>query len=125
MERNDIIEGNKLIAEFMGATPIRGEYDMYQVIEDIKDGVNEKHFFIPSEMEFNSSWNWLMPVVEKIEEMGFWFELRTHKTGNRAVIGDYNYDTKPISNVFKTSKIESVFMCVVCFIKWYNENKNK
>tara|TARA_R100000654_G_scaffold3249_1_gene11174 strand:+ start:2972 stop:3343 length:372 start_codon:yes stop_codon:yes gene_type:complete len=65
------MKDNKLIAEFMGAKPIvlgnSTEYEMYGIIECINDGVDEKHFFIDDEMEFHTSWGWLMPVVEKIE----------------------------------------------------------
>ena len=64
------MEDNKLIAEFMGAKPIvlgiSTEYEMYGIIECINDGVDEKHFFIDDEMEFHTSWDWLMPVVKKI-----------------------------------------------------------
>lgn len=113
METNDIIEGNKLIAEFMGATPIRGEYDMYQVIEDIKDGENEKHFFIPNEMEFNSSWNWLMPVVKKCR-------FETNHLNERFTQLDI-----AIQNALCNCEIQNIFETVVDFINWYDENKNK
>lgn len=52
MNDQEIIEGNKLIAEFMG--------------------MGEK--FLPMDYEhengvrYHSSWDWLMPVVEKIEK---------------------------------------------------------
>lgn len=65
---------NKTMAEFMGAKPFRESvsediysYEMYGVIESIDDGVDEKHFFLPSEMKFHISWDWLVPVVQKIE----------------------------------------------------------
>ena len=66
------MEDNKLIAEFMGAKPIvlgiSTEYEMYGIVECINDGVDEKHFFIDDEMEFHTSWDWLMPVVDKCRE---------------------------------------------------------
>jgi hypothetical protein len=68
-------DNNKLIAEFMGANPFRESvnedvlsYEMYGVLECIEDGISEKHFFLPEEMQFHTSWDWLMPVIEKIED---------------------------------------------------------
>lgn len=48
------MENNKLIAEFMGAVGS----PMYK----------------PNEMKYHSSWDWLMPVIEKIEHLGYTFE---------------------------------------------------
>ena len=64
---------NKIIAEFMGANPFREfvnedvlSYEMYGVLECIEDGISEKHFFLPEEMRFHDSWDWLMPVVVRL-----------------------------------------------------------
>ena len=72
------MEYNKLIAEFMGANPFRESvnedvlsYEMYGLIESIEDGVYEKHFFLPSEMKFHTSWDWLMPVIENIDHLQY------------------------------------------------------
>ena len=64
------MKDNKLIAEFMGVNPtILGDeitYEMYGVIDCIEDGVDEQHFFLEEQLLFHTSWDWLMPVVEKI-----------------------------------------------------------
>ena len=68
------MKDNKLIAEFMGVKPLvlggSTEYEMYGVLDCIEDGANEKHYFNDWEMRFHESWDWLMPVVEKIEGAG-------------------------------------------------------
>ena len=68
------MNNNKLIAEFMGVKPLvlggSIEYEMYGVLDCIEDFPNEKHFFLDDEMRFHKSWDWLMPVVEKIENEG-------------------------------------------------------
>ena len=56
MRYEELIENNKLIAEFMGYTP--NEYGVYQTPHG---KYHLDHF------SFHSSWDWLMPVVEKIE----------------------------------------------------------
>ena len=68
---------NRIIADFIGAVQVYKpyvntddmEYDMYGVIPTIEDGENEKHYFLPQEMLFDTDWNWLMVVVEKIENI--------------------------------------------------------
>ena len=42
---------------------------MYGVIDCIEDGLDEQHFFLPDDMKFKKSWDWLMSVVEKIYEI--------------------------------------------------------
>ena len=68
------MKDNKLIAEFMGVNPtILGDeitYEMYGIIDCIEDGVDEQHFFLEEQLIFHTSWDWLMPVVEKIENGG-------------------------------------------------------
>ena len=113
---------NKIIAEFMGVkeSQYKNEYEMYSVIECIEDEENEKHFFKPDEMLFNSDWNWLMEVVEKIESIGFTFETKknwariTRKGEN--IILRWEEDK---------TKIEAVYNACIEFIKWYNENSAK
>ena len=65
------MKNNKLIAEFMGVKPtILGDeitYEMYGAIDCIEDGVDEQHFFLEEQLMFHTSWDWLIPVVNKIE----------------------------------------------------------
>jgi hypothetical protein len=54
---------NKLIAEFMGCTnPFNEIHDatLYKV---------EQGTFELDELQYHTSWDWLMPVVEKIEQV--------------------------------------------------------
>ena len=65
------MKSNKLIAEFMGAEghpkydPI--EWDIYITgcLDVDSDNENAQHFFTPNQMKYHSSWDWLMPVVNK------------------------------------------------------------
>jgi len=63
---------NRLIAEFMGVKPtILGDeitYEMYGIIDCIKDGLDEQHFFLEEELMFHDSWDWLIPVIIKCKE---------------------------------------------------------
>ncbi len=67
------IENNRLLAEFLGAAlyndPVFPGYDMHGIIDSIADGADEQHYFEAHEMPFDTDWNWIMAVVEKIEDI--------------------------------------------------------
>jgi len=115
MTQEEILEGNKLIAEFDGVVwkdaslvnyprpnkqwsikfPNGKQFSEYGNIDDI----------LSKYCKYHSSWDWLMPVVEKII---------------------YNYDESKSLDIMRElsyAKIESVYQSVIEFIKWYNQNK--
>ena len=109
MNKQEIIEGNKLIAEFMGRC----------------GKVNKNLFWVnipgvlwvtTDEMKFNSSWDWLMPVIQKMFYMPF---------GDTPGLSDY-FDKHMDEYSFGFHcPIKVVFNKVVEFIKWYNQQKIK
>ena len=117
-------ENNKLIAEFMGAkikgNPILNEYEMYGIIQCIEDGENEQHHFVPQEMLFQSDWNWLMEVVEKIESLGYSVYISPSMVYINGNIGTIIH---PIIIGGSLSKIEAVYNACVLFINHYNTQK--
>ena len=74
--RNYIEESNILIAEFMGADGAPKynpeSWDIYITGHLDVDGDHEEaqHFYTPSEMEYHTSWDWLMPVVNECYHNG-------------------------------------------------------
>ena len=54
---------NKLIAEFMGG------YTPYEKFGDNTEYYYKGKYVKLENMEFHKSWDWLMPVVEKIEKL--------------------------------------------------------
>lgn len=69
-------------------------------------------------MNFHSNWNILMDVVEKIESLGFFFEIKRNWvriTKKREIIVIRWEQDK--------NKIEATYNACVEFIKWYNQNK--
>jgi hypothetical protein len=105
------MKDNKLIAEFMGVKPLvlggSIEYEMYGVLDCIEDFPYEKHFFLDDEMRFHDSWDWLMPVLDKIKEI-------------RCLLDDHD---ESFSWVCKSSDIEAEYNAVVEFIKSYNKGE--
>ena len=59
-----MINKNKLIAEFMGLKEHKGSYYF----------INKEEWIPDVELEYHKSWDWLMPVIEKIETRGYTFE---------------------------------------------------
>lgn len=108
------IENNKLIAEFM-----QHDWDM-EVNNElcILDTSFEK---VERKLQY-SDWNSLMPVVEKIESLGYDTEIvcRQDDGGHCFYIND--------SKVFSSqmgSKKEAVYSATIEFIKWYNKTANE
>ena len=101
-------ESNKLIAEFMGIN--LGEYTTYPEESPKQYAVNE--------LEYHYSWDWLMPVVEKIENFGYEFiivESRCYVKHNT----DHSIKTLFYIETIG-SKLKTTYDAVVEFIK--NQN---
>ncbi len=115
MKTEEIIEGNKLIAEFMGYKFTAGDC----VIDDVRATTMP----ISDWGKYHSSWNWLMTVVEKIESISdnpcIQFEIMICMN----VCQIQSEEEIDIANVDSTTKIKAVWLAVIEFIKWYNKNK--
>lgn len=109
----NITENNKLIAEFMGAKQMPDPDCWWFEIPPTKHGSHGWTTFF-----YHESWNWLMPVVEKIESMDYGFKIC------RKVVEVYiDLTKKVLFKVKESSRIESTYSAVVWFIKWYNQTK--
>ncbi len=65
MRNDQLIKENRQIAGFMGLIPhVAG--DQYGEPWYELPGLKGKFFRYESQLSYNSDWNWLMPVVEKI-----------------------------------------------------------
>jgi hypothetical protein len=113
MENNNI-----LIAEFMGINHLDDDKYINNLKEMKAEGLYFEQGYMTSELKFDTDWNWLMPVIRKIEELGNdvlittnYIQISFDEGEQFIVIDDLNI------------KIDSVYNAVVEFIKWYNENK--
>lgn len=110
-------EKNRMIAEFMGIKV--HELDVPHILEDTK---------------YHTSWDWLMPVVEKIEwglgnGENFWIKV-SKIDGEHSYIPYVYYsghdNGKPfditLHNYFE-SKLDATYQAVIQFIEWYNKQK--
>ncbi len=130
------VEGNKLIARFLG-------YEYYPKIgneqfpgwrKDKYFGKAAKAYLCRShnDLHFNSSWDRLIPVVEKIEsirdEFHGYFGVSIYSNacsiqGTKLNIEEKHYAY--FSEIYEKTKILAVWTAVVIFIQWYNQYKNE
>ena len=100
---------NRLIAEFMGFKEHKGSY--YLPLYNSGDWVPDV------ELDYHNSWDWLMPIVEKIESL-------RDENGNayRFTIdmGNAQIEGTNIEIVGGSCKLHTTYQAVVEFIK--NQN---
>ena len=127
MDANKIIEeNNRLIAEFMRWNPC-GNGAWHTPYENAGYCNGEPtHICDDRHLKFNSSWDWLMPCVEKIEFVHF--EGTDKEVWVDVLIQSENCHIVEKTSQFETiekigAKIEATWLAVIEFIQWYNENK--
>lgn len=123
MKRQRQREGKVLIAEFLGSQFINDAPEDYQNGYYYQpEGIeNDCPTGVPEDWCFESSWDWLMPVVEKI---GKTFTVRIIRCpdslSNECEIETIDSEPVRITYTHGNDFIGVVFDAVVNFIKWYN-----
>lgn len=107
---------NALIAEFMGLRFHKiGWVDVCHI-----DGNYECE-----KLKYHTSWDWLIPVVEKIEQQGciieIWLSLGKGCRIQKPITQGESYQAVMESN----STIEAVWLTVIEYITWYNSTKQQ
>ena len=121
------IENNKLIAEFMGHTPMTmNEY------HNRDNCLNDDNIlWIDEQCYYDSKWDWLMPVVEKIEEIALEEVKGSYKIHRYRIDTSYCQcnivDTKTDEIIIENDapKLTAIYLSVVEFIKLNNKNKKE
>jgi len=114
------IEGNKIIAEFMEGSLVKD----HSILDDDKGAtwmrlkryeVGKFGYYEINDLKFHSSFDWLMPVVEKIGKLS---PFTIYEKGMR--ISDAGVVCK-----LYDSLIENIWNAVILYIKFYNQNKQQ
>ena len=129
MTKQEILEGNKLIAKFM-------EIEIKTNFNNLFYYSNQPYYYVDgksreevldkasSYFKYHISWDWLIPVVEKIEiQSKELFEAYEDVIINGCGCGISTKDD--MISIAATSKIEAVYIACVEYIKWYNSQKEK
>lgn len=150
LSKEEIFEGEKIIAKFMGYVLPNIEFQMKWVgakspkavlkidsrlVPFLVNPDNENDVLYIETMPYFNSFNALISVVEKIEKIQLKLPsltpVQVEIKGNSCRIfkGTWNEDKEGFisfvsygSNSVQYTKKEATFLAVVEFIKWYNEN---
>lgn len=92
----------------------------------LSNGESIKYMVYEPLLKFHISWDWLMPVVEKIETLNYIVKIHQNICIIQAcIMGDRTVISKQISNYMESNtKLSNTYKAVVEFIKWYNKNNS-
>ena len=106
---------NKLIAEFMGLIKYSEQHDGMYCVETME---LDDFPILFKDGSYDLSWDWLMPVVQKIESLGYVFIIQ----GGKAEYGEMISETRCF---IAEDKLSSTYKAVVEFIKENNNEKEQ
>ena len=125
------MENNKLIAEFMGGiiSSVPNLINLPQTIGQSSilcvkgsEGLPSGTYNVEriNDLKYHSSWDWLMPIVEKIESLGYEFIIAESRC-------NINHNTDhSVEELFHIetvgSKLDTTYQAVIQFIKNYKNN---
>lgn len=125
--QQEVIEGNRLIAEFEYGKLIEDEYPIGSkrvkfietedrehtwILNPADDVFNECHH-----LEYHSNWNWLMPAWKKvIEVIGLWAHTHSNPRYSKVWVDE----SEKISREFSSVNIKGAFTRISNLISWYN-----
>lgn len=131
INKEDILEGNKLFAEYLGlkiieSTNLLGHKNLFYAA--LPNPLIVVAVGSEDRLLYHESWDWSMPVVDKINGLGKEFSLAIFKNyvsltvekGGK-VYKDFSFAHAEYITAEQTGK-EATFKLIVKFIKWYNEN---
>lgn len=111
---------NEKIAKFMGS-----EYYNHVDMWDVANINGDVIFYVETnELAYHLSWDWIMPVVQKIDLLSPIFEKP--KAPYRKNIREQMDKCAPYMKVIAlplATPINEAYKAVINFIDWYNENK--
>jgi len=142
MNKDFIIENNLAIAKFMGATE-SNYFDGTRGI--VVDNPTGKIIYSPDNLRYHLSWDWLMPVVDKISKEyykehnksfpivvrisgggGMYIGINHSNCageeydGDKQIADTLNMNYFELDEEMKYSSIQLGWFAVTRFVKWYN-----
>lgn len=114
-------EENKIIAKFMGGEYLHDFNPTYITFRQIEfGGMSGNYSCDESELYFHSSWDWIMPVIRKIESLKYATHIHCYDEESYCVIKEGNYRRGYGEN---TDKKKAILIAVIEFINYYTEIK--
>lgn len=123
MTPTEIFANNYAIAMFMGFEAVMDSEYYQPPINTFYFKERRGEPIAIADFGFNSSWSWLMPVVEKVSKYKD-ISIRWYAGDCICDITKQSYGAEPISEYGGYDPcIMNVYMSVVKYIKWYNSQK--
>ena len=125
MTQEEILDYNRRCALFIGGKQAK------DTLPFVKERLNENDYWLPifgikslNQMKFHSDWNWIMEVVEAIEDLdivaSFQIEQPTIYIWKSSEESTFEYIEV---NIFTMSKKEAVVQAINQFLIWYNNEQ--
>jgi hypothetical protein len=125
MNKEEIIEANKLIAVFMGGKIKIHNISNLEYFANLSHGMS----FIPPKLKYHESWDWLMPVIEKICKLKIgdgveYVEYAYPRTfGMINDEGEFMVHLNGFQLQYGETLIEATYKAVVDFLTYYRKLK--
>ena len=100
MNQQEILENNKLIFDFMGC-----KHSVHEAVDTWE----------MDSLKYHTSWDWLMPVVEKIEAMGWDTDICFNSNLHACIITKKGEEWG--IDIIDDTKLSATYQAVVSFIK--------
>jgi len=128
-------QNNEMIAKFLGgivreAWHVEG-FPSQMVWEGNEAAIYREAFMgrplgktiLSEEMKFHESWDWLMPVLDKIRKDS-WLKIEFHEDYTYCLISSPQLGAEPVTleeRLEDMPAIKVVWDAIVTYINWYNE----
>jgi len=128
-------ENNKLIAEFLFPEMLDKKAIEKNGLEIGKNMIQKMGVYLNdySNSRYHTSWDWLMPVVEKIWNLGYSVDILSlrrihiHRNDNGLIDSQPEYDEElrgRTSLYHNHSNISCLYEAIAEFIEWHNKQTN-
>lgn len=129
-----IIDNNILIAEFMGYQSETKKSVGAKLLDNVYhwDTNKKLYYYIQGDWHaedyllFHIDWNWMMEVVDKIEEfLDYDGQARYNVNIEQTFVKIIDQSSKTIADTDANTKIRATYIAVIHFIKYYNNDNNR
>jgi hypothetical protein len=119
MTQEETLEYNKRCAEVLGYQVMSEKsFLMYEYPK----GTDLSKVWVDAALVFHSDWNWIMEVLQKIEDLNYSVEVCNIGARNYVCYIRSGGVEAVYSRILETKK-EAVVQAINQFLIWYNENK--
>jgi len=128
-----IDKNNILIAKFMGFREPKTKKEGYTPPKGFPPDPDPYEGYDPTQLAFNKSFDWLMPVIDKIESYQFSVTMISSGCGIKQwedCLDKENFDLDFHEiwtwggHCIQSTRLEAIYNSIIEFIKWQNENNN-